>query len=76
MKARLPIYIGTYAVKAGLPITEAVAFVTTYLTAPDKLAEIPGLTPDILAGAAKGSQWAYAESLQYVWLVNCRLVVE
>jgi hypothetical protein len=54
-------------VKAGLPISEAVIFVTTYLTAPEKLAEIPGITPEILKGALKGSQWAYAESLQYVW---------
>lgn len=67
MKARLPIYVGTWAVKAGLPLKQAVAFVTTYLTAPNKLAEFPGLTPEILAGALKGSQWAYAESLQYVW---------
>lgn len=53
--------------KAGLPLDQATLFVGTYLTAPDKLATFPGITPAILAGAVKGSQWAYAESLQYVW---------
>lgn len=69
LTARLPTYIGEWAVKGGLPLDEAKAFVLTYLTDPTALGTgvIKGVTPAVLAGAQKGSQWAYAESLQYVW---------
>lgn len=67
LKAKLPARIAEYAVKAGLPIASAKVFVGTLLTVPAQVAKIPGVTPAVLAGAAKGEQWAYADSLQYVW---------
>jgi hypothetical protein len=67
LKTRLPLYVGEFAVKAGLPIENAMIFVGTFLTAPDHVGQVPGITPTIIAAAAKGAQWAYAESLQYVW---------
>lgn len=65
--ARLPLRVAEFAVKAGLPIAEAKLFVGTFLTAPKSLAKVPGVTPAIVAAATKGVQWAYADSLQYVW---------
>lgn len=67
---KLPAYIGEYAVKAGLPLTSAEAFVGTLLTAPEKIMEIPGVTPEILQAAALGSRWAYADSLRWVWIAT------
>jgi hypothetical protein len=66
----LPSYIAEYAIKAGLPLTSAEAFVGTYLTMPEAVGEIEGVTPSVLKGALKGSQWAYSESLKYVWFTS------
>jgi len=65
---KLPVYIGEYAVAAGLPLTSAKAFVGAYLLAPANLTEVPGVNEQILQAAAVGSRWAYADSLKYVWL--------
>jgi hypothetical protein len=67
LTVRLPLYIAEFAVKAGLPVAEAKLFVGTFLTAPKSLAKVPGVTPAIVAAASKGMQWAYADSLKYVW---------
>ena len=56
-----------YAIEAGLPLSEAKAFVGAFLTVPEEAAKLPGITPQIMAGALRGSQWAYANSLHYVW---------
>lgn len=69
LKVKLPALVAEYAIGAGLPLAEAELFVGTYLTAPGKVASIPGITAEIMAGALKGSQWAYAESLHYVWYI-------
>lgn len=69
LTARLPIYVAEYAVEAGLPITELKAFITEFLTVPADAATLPGVTAQVLAAAAKGAQWAYADSLHYVWYV-------
>lgn len=68
----LPDYVADYAIKAGLPLTSATEFVTLFLTNPKALAtaRIPGMTPAVIAGATKGTQWAYAESLKYVWFTS------
>lgn len=70
LEQNLPAYVAEYAIKAGLPITSATQFVTLYLTDPEALAEaqIPGVTPVVLQGALKGSQWAFSQSLKYVWV--------
>lgn len=66
----LPAYVGRYAVAAGLPAANAVEFVTAYLGAPTTLSSVDGVTPAVIAAAAKGSQWAYAHALKYVWYVS------
>ena len=59
--------VGEYAVVAGLPLEKARLFVTTFLTTPEKVVNIPGVTPAIIAAAAKGAQWGYAGAVKYVW---------
>lgn len=70
LEQNLPKYTAEYAVKAGLPVSSAVEFVTVFLTAPKTLATTPieGVTPTVIAGATKGVQWAYSQSLKYVWV--------
>ena len=64
---KLPVLVATYSIAAGLPTSEVKTFVGTYLTVPEDAAKLPGITPAILRGALTGSEWAYAESLHYVW---------
>ncbi|KAF2211094.1 hypothetical protein CERZMDRAFT_43939 [Cercospora zeae-maydis SCOH1-5] len=66
----LPVKVGTYAVQAGLPVTSAELFVGTFLTAPTQVTSVPGVNPGILAQAAYGAQWAYAEALHLVWYTS------
>jgi hypothetical protein len=70
LEKNLPAYVAEYAVKAGLPATSVQSFVDLYLTEPEKLVttNIQGVTEAVIAGAAKGSQWAYSQSLKYVWV--------
>jgi len=70
LEQNLPKYAAEYAIKAGLPVTSAVEFVTVFLTTPAELAttQIEGVTPAVIAGATKGVQWAYSQSLKYVWV--------
>ncbi|EAT86456.2 hypothetical protein SNOG_06625 [Parastagonospora nodorum SN15] len=72
LEKNLPAYVAEYAIKAGLPLTSVTQFVTTFLTDPEALAtsNIPGVTPAVIAGAAKGTQWAYSQSLKYVWFTS------
>lgn len=72
LTSKLPTYVGTYAVEAGLPLTSATDFVGLFLTAPQELVTvpIPGLTPTVVQAATLGSRWAYAESLKYVWYTS------
>jgi len=65
--ARLPELIIEYATRAGLPESSAVEFVTMFLTNPAAAAaNVTGVTPAVLDGAAMGSRWAYAYALQNV----------
>ena len=66
----LPELVGEYAVKAGLPLTDATEFVTTFLTDPASLASAPGYSPAVAQGAVMGSRWAYAQALKYVWYTS------
>lgn len=70
LEKNLPAYVAEYAIKAGLPITSAKQFVTIFLTDPTALAttKTPGMMPAVIAGAKKGTQWAFSESLKYVWV--------
>jgi hypothetical protein len=70
LTGNLPTYVTEYAIKAGLPLTSAEAFVTTFLTTPEEIASIEGATPAVIAAATKGTQWAYSKSLSYVWFTS------
>lgn len=70
LTSTLPVKVGEYAVKAGLPLTSAQAFVATFLTTPEEVVSIPGVTSTIVGQAAYGARWAYAESLHLVWYVD------
>lgn len=67
LTSTLPAKVGEYVVRAGLPLTSTQAFVGTFLTVPDQVGSIPGVTPAIIGQAAYGAEWAYAESLHLVW---------
>jgi len=67
IKVKLPAYVAEYAIKAGLPVESAMAFVGALLTDPTKVALVPGVTPQIIAAGSLGVQWAYAESMKYIW---------
>ncbi len=66
----LPAYVAEYAIKAGLPVSSAKVFVETLFTDPTKIVTVPGVTPEVIAAATSGSQWAYADSLRYVWYTS------
>ncbi|KAH8725112.1 major facilitator superfamily domain-containing protein [Phaeosphaeriaceae sp. PMI808] len=72
LEKHLPAYVAEYAIKAGLPLTSARQFVTLFLTNPKVLltTKIPGMTPAIIAGATKGTQCAFSQSLKYVWFTS------
>lgn len=70
LATELPAYVAKYAIAAGLPVSSATEFVTTFLTAPETIGSMEGVTADMVAAAAKGSQWAYSQSLRMVWLVS------
>jgi len=64
----LPNYVALYTIEAGLPLSEAEAFIGEWLLgSPEEAAKLPGITPQIVAAAVKGTQWGYAKALQYVW---------
>jgi hypothetical protein len=68
--AKLPADIAEYAIKAGLPVSSAPEFVTTFLTNATGLADVRGVSPEIIAAGALGSQWAFADSLKYIFYTS------
>lgn len=70
LEAKLPAEIAAYAINAGLPAGSAVDFVTTFLTNATALATVDGVNPSIIAAGALGSQWAFADSLAYVFYTS------
>lgn len=71
LTSKLPAMVAEYALEAGLPATSTVLFVTDFLTgATDALGKVPGVNEKILAAAVLGSEWAYAESLKWVFITS------
>lgn len=70
LKAALPVRVAEAAIAAGLPATEAMTFVETFLTVPSSVTTIPGVNADIIAAATEGSRDAYAYGLSYVWYTS------
>jgi len=66
----LPTYVAKYALAAGLPPSSVELFVGTFLTTPESIADVPGVTPEIIAGATLGTRWAYSQSLKFVWFTS------
>jgi hypothetical protein len=64
------VYVAEYAIKAGLLVTNATLFVETLFGDPARILTVAGVTPKGVAAATYGSQWAYAESLKYVWYTS------
>ena len=70
LNAKLPAEIASYAIAAGLPVESATEFVTTFLTNATALSNVDGVDPSIIAAGALGSQWAFADSLAYVFYTS------
>jgi hypothetical protein len=72
LTTKLPILVAQYASQAGLPETSLMEFVTGFLAIPPdpSIANIPGVTTEVIAAAALGTQWAYAESLRFVFIAS------
>ncbi len=66
--SKVPDYISSYAIGAGLPASEAGGFVTGFLSMPMNVSTTSGVTPAIIHAATIGKQWAFADSFRYVWL--------
>lgn len=68
IKNKLPAYVAEAAVKAGLPMGEAMQFVGTLLGTGGvaEAQRLPDVTPGILEAAGLATRWAYADSLSYV----------
>lgn len=70
LNSKLPLLVGQAAVEAGLPLTSAEQFTVAFLTSPDSVSLVPGVTSAVIQAAEMGSRWAYSESLSYVWYVS------
>ncbi|KAF2806812.1 putative major facilitator superfamily transporter [Mytilinidion resinicola] len=67
---KLPVYLATAAIKAGLPVSSSKEFVLALLTGPATVMDVKGVTPMVLEAAALASRWAYSDSLAYVWYTS------
>lgn len=73
LTVNLPTLVSRYAVEAGLPSTSVADFLTAFLATPAEtsaLASIPGVSSQVLAAAALGERWAFAESLKWVFVAS------
>jgi hypothetical protein len=68
IEAKLPTYVAEAAVKAGLPMNEAMTFVLALLGpgGATDAEKVPGVTLTVLQAAGLATRWAYADSLSYV----------
>ena len=77
IKTELPAQVLPVALKGGLSQSNAITLVQTLALANfEQLAPtIPGVTPQLLEKAIYARQWAYADSLKYVWYVTDALSI-
>ena len=67
---KLPKYVATAVVRAGLPAANAMDFVGALLGpggGAESAAAVPGASQQVLQAAALATRWAFADSLAYVW---------
>jgi hypothetical protein len=71
LTSALPARVAEYALSSGLPETSLVEFVTKFLGGDmTGLASVDGVTGEVIAAASFGSQWAYADSLKWVFVTS------
>ncbi|OAL29919.1 hypothetical protein AYO22_01825 [Fonsecaea multimorphosa] len=73
LKSKLPAYVAQRAIQAGLPVAEVAEFVEVFVAGNGSLSELarlPGVNEQIITAASMASRWAYADSLQYIWLTS------
>lgn len=70
LQKNLPLFVGKFAVDAGLPLSDMAEFVTTFLGKPDEITKVPGYSLTILEAATMGSKWAYSQALKWVWYTS------
>ncbi|KAK3067965.1 hypothetical protein LTR53_014821 [Teratosphaeriaceae sp. CCFEE 6253] len=66
LKSTLAPKVAAAAIGGGLPAASVPALLAAMATG-EGLAEIPGITPGVLAAAAEASQWAYAHAYRLAW---------
>lgn len=70
LRTKLPSYVAAAAREAGLPNTSLEAFVGAFATDDEPaLAQIAGVTPEILAAAVAALKQAFADSLRVVYFI-------
>lgn len=68
--SKLPDYISTAAIRAGLPTTSLKAFVGAFLSKDQSaLTQITGITPAVITAAVVASKQAFADSVRVVYII-------
>ena len=69
LKVKLPELVGEAAVKAGLPMKSVKPLVKSMVLAnfATVASTVPGVNHKVLQASILARQWAFAESLKYVW---------
>ncbi|KAJ9603123.1 hypothetical protein H2200_012418 [Cladophialophora chaetospira] len=72
LTAKLPALVAHHAIEAGLPKESLTEFIMKFLATPpdSSVGAIPGVTSNVIAAAALGARWAYAESLKFVFFAS------
>ncbi|KAH7394196.1 putative siderophore iron transporter [Phaeosphaeria sp. MPI-PUGE-AT-0046c] len=71
VSVKVPVYVSTAVLEAGLPSTSVDQFMTAF-TAKDQevLAQITGITPEIITVAAAALKQAFADSIRVVYFIT------
>lgn len=70
LSSKLPSYVAKAAVRTGLPKASLEAFVGDFLAKDQSaLAQLTGVTPEIIAAASEGLKQAFADSLRVVYII-------
>ena len=68
MREKIPAYVTSAATEAGLPASSLLAlFQAIQSQSPTALAQVPGMTPDILVQVSTALRNAYSDSYAYVY---------
>ena len=71
IKVRVPSYVSAAALRAGLPMSSLVAYLSAFLTPdPVALAKVPGVTPAVTLASGTALRQAYADSVRVVFIIG------